>query len=173
MGVYQLNKENASLTEQQFSDRLMGCKERMYRIAYSYVKNQQDALEIISEASYKAFLSYKKLESLDYIETWIARIVINCAIDHLRRKKKYTYIEDSQQSLTSADSNVSLEEKMDLYEALEVLKPEERSFIILKFFEGQRFKDIAEVLSLSENTVKTKFYRILNKLKLQLTEKEG
>jgi RNA polymerase sigma-70 factor (ECF subfamily) len=62
---------------------------------------------------------------------------------------------------------------MDLYEALEVLKPEERSFIILKFFEGQRFKDIAEVLSLSENTVKSKFYRILNKLKLQLTRKEG
>ncbi|MGW9528233.1 sigma-70 family RNA polymerase sigma factor [Paenibacillus terrae] len=151
----------------------MGCKERMYRIAYSYVKNQQDALEIVSEASYKAFLSYKKLESLDYVETWIARIVINCAIDHLRRKKKYTYIEDSQHSLTSADSNISLEEKMDLYEALEVLKPEERSFIILKFFEDQRFKDIAEVLSLSENTVKSKFYRILNKLKLQLTKKEG
>ncbi|MGG1615309.1 sigma-70 family RNA polymerase sigma factor [Paenibacillus sp. NRS-1781] len=165
MGVYQLNKANASLTEQQFSDRLMGCKERMYRIAYSYVKNQQDALEIVSEASYKAFLSFKKLESLDYVETWIARIVINCAIDHLRRKKKYTYIEDSQHSLTSADSN--------MYEALEVLKPEERSFIILKFFEGQRFKDIAEVLSLSENTVKSKFYRILNKLKLQLTRKEG
>ncbi|MDQ0723068.1 RNA polymerase sigma factor (sigma-70 family) [Paenibacillus sp. W4I10] len=61
---------------------------------------------------------------------------------------------------------------MDLYDALDRLVPEDRAYIILKFFGNMRFREIAEVLSLSENTVKSKFYRIINKLKMDLIEGE-
>ncbi|WDQ30746.1 sigma-70 family RNA polymerase sigma factor [Paenibacillus marchantiae] len=167
-----LSKESTALTEQQFSDRLEACKEKLYRFAFSYVKNEQEALEIISEASYKGFLSYEKVKSPDYFETWMTRIVINCSLDHIRRKKKYTYMEDSTIPFAAEESSMGLEEQWDLYEALDHLHPEDRAFIVLKFFQDQRFKDMAEVLSLPESTVKTRFYKILNKLKKYLTKEE-
>ncbi len=157
-------------TEQEISERIDACKEKLYRLAFCYVKNEHEALEIVSEAAYKAFLSFKKLKQPQYFETWISRIVINCSIDHLKRERKYTYIEDTSQPLAAKESSLSLEEKWDLYEALDLLRPEDKAYIILKFFEDRRFSDMAEVLSLPENTVKTRFYRILNRLKKQLTQ---
>ncbi len=165
-------KEHTGLSEQQFSERMELCKEKLYRFAYCYVKNEQEALEIVSEATYKAYLSLKKMKNPEYFETWISRIVINCALDHMRKKKRYTYMEDGGGELPAKEAPISLEEKWDLYEALDQLPPEERAFIILKYFEDRRFKDMAEVLSLPENTVKTKLYRILDKLKKHLKKEE-
>ncbi|WMT41405.1 sigma-70 family RNA polymerase sigma factor [Paenibacillus sp. D2_2] len=173
MGVNQLNKEMANMTEQQFSERIGACKEKLYRFAFCYVKNEQEALEIVSEATYKAYLAYRKLDNPQYFETWISRIVINCAMDHMRRHKKYTYMEDSVVEFSAKEDPISLEEKWDLYEALDRLKPEDKAFIILKYFEDQRFKDMAEVLSMPESTVKTRLYRILDKLKKQLMKEEA
>ncbi|MCJ8012147.1 sigma-70 family RNA polymerase sigma factor [Paenibacillus sp. KQZ6P-2] len=170
-GVKKL-KGNAKLTEQEFSERIESCKEKLYRFAYCYVKNEQEALEIVSEATYKAYLSFKNMNNPEYFETWISRIVINCALDYMRKNKRYTYMEDSAVEFSTMEGPVSLEEKWDLYEALDQLQPEDKAFIILKYFEDKRFKDMAEVLSLPENTVKTKVYRILAKLKKHLI-KEG
>ncbi|MFD1990426.1 RNA polymerase sigma factor [Paenibacillus nicotianae] len=61
---------------------------------------------------------------------------------------------------------------MDLYDAIDRLIPEEKSYIILKFFVDLSFKEISEVLSISESTVKTRYYRILKKLKVYLIEGE-
>ncbi|GIP28549.1 DNA-directed RNA polymerase subunit sigma [Paenibacillus sp. J23TS9] len=167
-----LNQENKKLTEQQFSEQIEACKEKLYRFAYCYVKNEQEALEIVSEATYKAYLSFGKMKNPEYFETWISRIVINCALDHMRKNKKYTYIEDSAVELPAKEDPVLLEEKWDLYQALDRLQPEDKAFIILKYFEDQRFKDMADVLSMPENTVKTKVYRILAKLKKHLIKEE-
>ncbi|MNN46353.1 RNA polymerase sigma factor SigV [compost metagenome] len=84
-----------------------------------------------------------------------------------------TYIEDQQgRELAAPAQGATLEEKMDLYDALDRLVPEERTYIILKFFVSLSFKEMAQVLSLSENTVKTRFYRIIKKLKNDLLEGE-
>ncbi len=170
--IKEVNHVNTRLTEQEFGERIEACKEKMYRFAYCYVKNEQEALDIVSEATYKAFLAYKRMKSPEYFESWMGRIVINCALDHIRRKKKVTYLEDNQVEVAAKESAVSLEEKMDLYDALDQLDPEDRAIIILKIFEDQRFKDMADVLSMPENTVKTKFYRIIEKLKKSLIRKE-
>ncbi|MDR0267314.1 sigma-70 family RNA polymerase sigma factor [Paenibacillus sp.] len=172
MGVNKLNTEYSKLTEQQFSERIEASKEKLYRFAFCYVKNEQEALEIVSEATYKAYLSYTKLKNPEYFDTWISRIVINCAMDHIKRNKKYTYMEDNVVEFSAKEDPVSLEEKWDLYQALDRLKPEDKAFIILKYFEDQRFKDMAEVLSMPENTVKTKLYRILDKLRKHLIKEE-
>lgn len=168
----QLNSKTKTMTERQFSERIEACKEKLYRFAYCYVKNEQEALEIVSEATDKAYLSFGKLKNPEYFETWISRIVIHCALDHMKRNKKYTYTEDGAAEFAAKEDPVSLEEKWDLYDALDRLKPEDKAFIILKYFEDKRFKDMAEVLSLPENTVKTKLYRILGKLKKHLVKEE-
>ncbi|MEK3705941.1 sigma-70 family RNA polymerase sigma factor [Paenibacillus sp. FSL R7-0198] len=158
--------------EDQFSEKITVIQNKLYRLAYCYVKNEQEALDIVSEAVYKGFIAYGKMESMTYFDSWMSRIVINTAIDHIRRNQRVTYMEDHTQEFVAPERGASVEEKMDLYDALDRLVPEDRAYIILKFFGNMRFREIAEVLSLSENTVKSKFYRIINKLKMDLIEGE-
>ncbi|MBY9079003.1 sigma-70 family RNA polymerase sigma factor [Paenibacillus sp. HN-1] len=161
------------LKEAQFSEKIGLIRDKLYRLAYCYVKNEQEALDIVSEATYKGYLAYGRLQPMTYFDTWMSRIVINTAIDHLRRNKRMTYIEDQQgRELAAPAQGATLEEKMDLYDALDRLAPEEKTYIILKFFVSLSFKEMAQVLSLSENTVKTRFYRIIKKLKNDLLEGE-
>jgi RNA polymerase sigma-70 factor, ECF subfamily len=63
-------------------------KESLYRIAYSYVKNKEDALDIVSETVYKALISIERLKNPQHFHTWFTRILINCAINHIQKNKK-------------------------------------------------------------------------------------
>ncbi|WP_433749836.1 sigma-70 family RNA polymerase sigma factor [Paenibacillus amylolyticus] len=158
--------------EEQFSEKITEIQNKLYRLAYCYVKNEQEALDIVSEAVYKGYIAYGKMESMTYFDSWMSRIVINTAIDHIRRNQRVTYMEDHIQEFVAPERGASLEEKMDLYDALDRLIPEERAYIILKFFVNLPFREMAEVLSIPENTVKSKFYRIIKKLKIYLIEGE-
>ncbi|WP_211746183.1 sigma-70 family RNA polymerase sigma factor [Paenibacillus sp. Marseille-Q4541] len=164
--------KNVNSKEQQFSEKIEIIREKLYRVAYCYVKNEQEALDIVSEAVYKGYLAYGKMQSIQYFDTWMSRIVINSSIDHIRRNKRITYLEDQSQDFVAAEKAVTLEDKMDLYDALDRLVPEEKTYIILKYFVNLPFREMADVLSLSENTVKTRFYRIIKKLKSYLIEGE-
>lgn len=55
-------------------------------------KTEHDALEIISEATYKGFINLSKLENPEFFDTWMSRIIINCAYDLLKKQKKYEFI---------------------------------------------------------------------------------
>ena len=61
---------------------------RYYRLAYHYVKNESDAMDIVQEAAYKAILKSDTLKNPEYIGTWICRIVINEAYNVLRKNQK-------------------------------------------------------------------------------------
>ena len=79
---------------------------------------------------------------------------------------------DSLPEQVIQEPSVSREEQWDLYEALDTLEEENKSFIILKFFEDKSFREIAEIYQMPEGTVKSKVYRILQDLRFQL-EKGG
>ncbi|MDQ0723067.1 DNA-directed RNA polymerase specialized sigma24 family protein [Paenibacillus sp. W4I10] len=85
--------------EEQFSEKITEIQNKLYRLAYCYVKNEQEALDIVSEAVYKGFIAYGKMESMTYFDSWMSRIVINTAIDHIRRNQRVTYMEDMYRSL--------------------------------------------------------------------------
>ena len=57
----------------EFAQRLQSDKARYYRIAYSYVKNEQDALDIVGDATYKALLNLRSLKNPEYFGTWMTR----------------------------------------------------------------------------------------------------
>lgn len=168
--MFKLNYKKTK--EQLFSEKITNIREKLYRLAYCYVKNEQEALDIVSEATYKGYLAFNKQDSITYFDSWMSRIVINTAIDHNRRNQRFSYIEDYTQEWVATSHGATIEEKMDLYDALDQLIPEEKSYIILKFFVSLSFKEIAEILSIPENTVKTRYYRIIKKLKFYLIEGE-
>ena len=111
-------------------------QERFYRIAYSYVKNREDALDIVHNAIVKALQSYTGLRRPEYTQTWFCRILINESISFLRKNRRFVPLEEIQE--------------------------------ILRFFEDMKLDEIAEVLSANLSTVKSRLYRALKLLKLDM-----
>lgn len=129
-------------------------KEYLYKTAFLYMKNEQDAVELCQDTVYKAIINLHKLKNPKYFKTWITRILINNAHDRNKKKNK---IVDSFDKLELIEdiSYEKLEEKIDLYNAIDILDEKFKTPIILQYFQDMTIKEISEILECNENTVKT------------------
>lgn len=64
-------------------------KENVYRLAYSYVKNKDDALDIVQDSIYKAMTNLELLKNPDAVKSWFYRIVVNTALDFCAETKRF------------------------------------------------------------------------------------
>ncbi|WP_231701827.1 sigma-70 family RNA polymerase sigma factor [Crassaminicella thermophila] len=167
MNTYQIIEKAIKGDEKSFIALVEARKEKLYRIAYSYAKNQHDALDIVQETIYKAFISIQKLKKPQYFDTWLIRITINCAIDHIKKSKQFINLNENK---AIKDNTDQIEEFIDLHTALDKLEPHYKTIMILKCFEDLTFKDISKILDFPISTVKTHFYRALKHLKIYLKE---
>ena len=152
--------------EQKVEQVLLENYNRYYRLAYSYVHKEADAEDIVQNAAYKAILNSDKLKQEAYASTWVYRIVLN-EIYRVLAQKPTVSIDDAYVEQGKEDSY----ENLDLWRALELLDKEDKAVIELRYFEDMKFSDIAEVLQENVNTIKSRLYRALKKLKLELEEK--
>ena len=157
--------KKSSMDKKQFAKRLQNQKAKYYRIAYSYVKNEHDALDIIGEATYKGLKDLHTLQKPEYFDTWMTRIVINTAIDYMRKNARIVCYEDKiMDVMIVTESELAIEDSMDLFDALDVLSERERAGVVLRYFEEYSFTKIAEILQEPEPTVKSRIYRALEKM---------
>ncbi len=160
---------NEQSAKELIGEQIMEHYESLYRLAYSYVQQEQDAMDIVQESAYKALKSHSAVRQPEYIRTWLYRIVMNTSVDFLRkRNREVVGIEDDQSYTEDAYGDA------DLMELLNMLEPRERAILILRYFEDRKLEEIAEILKENLNTVKTILYRSLKKLKLEFyAEWEG
>ena len=137
--------------------------ERFYRLAYSYVHNEADALDVVQESACKAITQCKNLKDTEKLLPWLCRIVVNTSLDLLRSQVKEQPTEELPEAAT-----VDKYEEFDLKEALNRLEPKNCTIIILRYFEDMKIEDIALVVDENVNTVKARLYRSLKKLRVQL-----
>lgn len=163
-----MNKINL---ESHIADYVINNKESHYRLAYSYVKNREDALDIVQESIYKAISSKRTLKNPDHIRTWFYRIVVNTSLDFLRKQKRLVLSDDEAMLLQESACEDSYRD-IDLQNALYSLPDNCRSIIVLRYFEDLKIDEIAEILDENVNTVKTRLYKSLEKLRIQLSEGE-
>lgn len=147
---------------------ILNSYDSMYRMAFVYMKNEEDALDVVQESVVKAIRSFRQLKEESYIKTWLFRIVINTAIDELERRKKslplYSENEEAKEDRYCA---------FDTVNSLEHLSPTERTIILFRYCEEWKLEEIAEYLRLNVNTVKSILYRSLKKLKAELMKGEA
>ena len=146
-------------------------KEMLYKTAFTYVKNKEDALDILNETVYRAFISIKRLKEPEFFNTWLTRILINCALDTLRKDKKVLQL-DEQTGIANLSSTLAQEDVFDLNIAVDSLKEKYKTIVILKYFQDMTLAEIAEVLQCPLGTVKTTLYKALKELKINLEEVE-
>lgn len=147
-------------------------REGYYRLAYTYVKNQQDALDIVQDSICKALTSGHKLKNTNGIKSWFYSIVVHTALDFLRKKSKIVLTDDNILENIGGSETDNYKD-MDLLDALDKLSDENKTIVMLKYFEDMKFSEIAQILNLPESTVKTKLYASLKKLRIELEPREG
>ena len=140
-----------------------------YRLAYSYVKNKENALDIVQDSIFKALQSVDRLDEIKYLKTWFYRVLVNTSIDFIRKHQRVLVMDDEilDGYLPQAEDK---QIDMDLRDALEALTAYEKSLIILRFFEDMKIGEVAAVLDENVNTIKTQLYRTLKKLRIEIGE---
>ncbi|MGM0855441.1 MAG: sigma-70 family RNA polymerase sigma factor [Bacillota bacterium] len=164
--IEQIIKKARSGDEKAFEELLRIEREKLYRMAYLYVKNEDDALDIVQETACRAFTSIKRLKRPEYFSTWLTRILINSALDFIKKKKNVIPFDDI--SIFPEEEDTSLEDNMDLVEAINRLDDHYKTVVILRYQQDLPLKEISSILKCPEGTVKTRIRRALNQLKNEL-----
>lgn len=147
---------------------LLENRESHYRMAYSYTKNQEDAMDVLQDSIEKAYRALKKGQKPDQLNGWFYRILINTAIDFIRKNKRLFYMESEKLEFLMTYEDQYRD--FDLETALEKLPHRYRTVVILRYFEDMKIQDIAKALDENPNTIKTRLYKSLELLRIDLQE---
>ncbi|HCT90904.1 MAG TPA: RNA polymerase subunit sigma-70 [Lachnospiraceae bacterium] len=143
-------------------------KEYLYRMAYLYMKNEAEALDVVGDCILNGFKSISGLKNPQFFHTWLTRILINTAKSRL---KKTVWMEDYDQLRNAApEEGLSVEEKMDLHRAIDRLPDKYRTVVLLKYFFDMKTREIAYVMEIPEGTVKAYLSRARDALRSDLKE---
>lgn len=154
---------------QQLSEYIVAHQEDFYRLAYSYVKNRDAALDVVQESIVRALSKSDSLRQPEYMKTWFYRILLNESMNHYRRGRRLVSLEDSNADSPAPASDPA--ERLDLYAAIDRLGPKEQAIIRLRFFEDMKLEEISRVTGTNLNTVKSRLYKSLRRLR-ELTGEE-
>ena len=150
-----------------FEELLVLHSDQLYRTAYLYVGHKEDALDIVQETAYKAYLSLTSLKEPLYFKTWLMRILINTAYEVLRTQKKIVKLKDENQidSITFSNNTIHSEISIDLQEAIWHLEENYQKVIILYYYHDLPIQQISWNMNVPEGTVKTYLHRARKELK--------
>ena len=158
---------------------------RIYNVIFGMVRNREDARDLTQDAFVKAYKNLQRFRFGSSFYTWICRIGMNVAIDHLRKQKvrKAQEFDDGivtrEQggviSLAHHRGNPDKElERTRVHEhilaALDELPEQQRQVVVLREMEGMAYKEIAEVMDIPEGTVMSRLYYARKKLQEALKE---
>ncbi len=126
--------------------------------------------DLAQETFIKAYLNITKFQGLSSFSTWLMRIAYNVFYDDVRARKQTEDVDTSisalRQSASAGDSNL----KMDIYTALALLKPDERTCITLQLIDGYPIDQISKITGVPENTVKSHLRRGKEKMTIYLKQ---
>ena len=152
---------------QAFLQLIQNEKVKLYKMAYIYIKNETEALDVVQETITKALNNIQTVKSEQYFSTWLLKILINTALETLRKNQKVVYMEEP---FFGQGEVLCIDEKIDLLQAIEHLDEKYKTVILLRYYRDLQTKDIATLLECPEGTVKTNLHRALNELRKHFTK---
>ena len=151
--------------EQSFETLIIQESDKLYKIAMLHVRNKEDALDVIQETVYKAFISIGQLKNPEFFSTWLVKILMRSSYSLLKKKKKTLLPGEMALSGMLESVNQKVELDVDLPHALSKLEPHYQTVIILFYFHDLSIQSIAESLEKPEGTIKTYLRRARIELK--------
>lgn len=139
-------------------------KDMLYKIAFSYMKNEQDSLDVLQDTILDVYEKIKSLKKPKYFYTWLIRILINNCNDGYRKNRRNCFV-DSSQAIQGDEFSDTISDRLDLQAAITCLDNFKQEIILLHLLEGLTFKEIAKMFNCSESTIKYRYYAGLKKMK--------
>lgn len=139
-------------------------KESMKRVAFAYLKREEDVADAIQDTILDAFEHIHKLQKPEYFKTWLTRILLNNCAEIYRRNKKQPVFDMSAEeydnpSHRDGPSGIEAQSDLEFWDLLAHLPKESRIIFQLYFGEQYTIPQISEILKLNENTVKSRLHR--------------
>ena len=155
----------------------------VYHIAYRMMQNEEEAKDISQEIFIKVYRSLQKFDEKSAFSTWIYRIAVNTCIDALRKKKgkeTVSWEEQTQhqkENITEAPETpeeiyLEKEKQMQIMNMMQNLSPEHKAVLLMRDMEDMTYGEIAECLSVSLGTVKSRIARAREQFKKEFLAKK-
>jgi RNA polymerase sigma-70 factor, ECF subfamily len=155
--------------EQAFEVLFHRYRERVYAIAFRVSGNPSDAMDIVQESFALLFRKLASFKGSSLFSTWLFRIVVNCSIDHRRRRKSTrtsTLLADQEECAELVDPALGPRETATVHEvgdqvqeAISQLSAKLRAILALRYLEEMSYEELAATLELSMGTVKSRLAR--------------
>lgn len=156
-----------------FVDRYGGC---IFSLVAKIVAVQEDAEEIVQDTFLVAYTHLADYNSSASFSTWLYRIAYNKAVSHLRKVRPKVYLDDTAVDLvddSDADRALRIEtdERLKLLEqAVDKLPPDDKMLVVLYHLEERTAGDVAYIMGMTEQNVRTRLHRVRKKLYLLMKE---
>ncbi len=142
----------------------------LYRFALYTLRNEADAEDAVSEAVTDAYASIRKLRSADAFKAWMFRILSNKCKNRLKEYSKRMVSLDEAQEVEGRTPDLT--DSLYIRKLFEELADEERLIVSLHVFGGYTGREIAGMLKMNPNTVRTKESRALKKMAEKINSQE-
>jgi RNA polymerase sigma-70 factor (ECF subfamily) len=154
---------------------------RVYRIALSYLRDRDEALDAVQETFVKAYQAAARWDGAAEVAPWLSRIAVNHAIDRYRRSRRRlrseTPLDDEVHGERIAVDAPSPERRAMDHEAgerisaaLGDLPDRQRAVVVLRLYEEMNLDEIARALDMNLGTVKSSLHRALRRMRERLAE---
>lgn len=157
--------------EELFEQLMRSTRKLALRSARYLTKNEEEAQDLVQEATIRALDNFHLLKTTDRFPYWFLKVMRNMFLSKLRRRNlelvELTDLKDTKDWEIELVSNASISQ---IIETLNKLSPEKRLVSMLYFVEGKKASEIAAFLGVSEITVKTRIFRARKELKKSLWE---
>lgn len=149
---------------------------KMMAVCLRYIKNNQEAEDVLQDSFVKVFQKIAEFKMEGSLEGWVRRIVVNTALDSIRRNKKLLddmQVEEVQYKVPFTDHQFDSMQVELLMKLISEMPDGYRVVFNMFAIEGYSHKEIAETLGVTENTSKSQYSRARAFLRTQLEKIES
>ncbi|MBQ6447391.1 MAG: RNA polymerase sigma factor [Bacillus sp. (in: Bacteria)] len=154
---------------------VMQQKDDYYRLAYSYMKNSHDSMDVMEEMIIILYEKIGQLKNLESFYSWSKTILVNICKGKLKKQQKELLVDDMEfHSNTNQTTNPYkyTAESIDIEQLLKLLNPHQAEAIKLKYLHDLDYATIAKITNVSVGTVKSRIHNGLNLIKRVYGRKE-
>lgn len=164
--------------ERAFLDLVSGYQLRLHRKALSMVGLVEDAEDVVQETLITAYRALNSFRGDSGFFTWIYRILINKARDHIRKSsRRSSELSTDEQVVGIQDNRISIEKNHELSEEGDYLKDKinslERKYrivLLMRYYEELSYQEMAEIVKVNVGTIKSRLYKARELLKRSIIE---
>ena len=147
-------------------------KQDYYRLAYIFMKNQDDALDAMEDMILKVYENIQRLKDETAFYSWSKTILVNCCKNNLRRKNRVILIRNPPEGSHDDVFHVK-DEQLDMEKHLETLSQKFQEVLKLRYYLDMDYESMSAILKIPLGTVKSRIHTGLQKLKQSMGVSNG